>query len=57
MKWGEIWSAAGSGAYTSKPLPAVIVQGDAFAERNSITICLLASDLTYTPGPAPCRSG
>ncbi|WP_094555232.1 type II toxin-antitoxin system PemK/MazF family toxin [Synechococcus sp. 1G10] len=53
-----MWSAAGSGAYTSKPRPAVIVQGDAFVERNSITICLLASDLTYyTPGPAPCRSG
>ncbi|MCP9917563.1 type II toxin-antitoxin system PemK/MazF family toxin [Cyanobium sp. ATX 6F1] len=49
MKRSEIWTVAGGGAYTSKPRPAVIVQDDAFAERDSITLCPLTTD----PADAP----
>lgn len=46
---GEIWTVAGGGAYTGKPRPVVIVQDDAFAERDSITICPLTTDPTDAP--------
>ena len=49
MKRGEIWTVAGGPAYAGKPRPAVIVQDDAFASRDSVTICLLTSDPTDLP--------
>jgi mRNA interferase MazF len=45
MKRGEIWTAAASADYASKPRPVVILQDDRFDATNSITICgLTASD-------------
>lgn len=49
MKRGEIWTVAGGGSYTGKPRPALIVQDDAFMERDSITLCPLTTD----PADAP----
>ena len=49
MKRGEIWTVAGGPAYTGKPRPAVIVQDDAFASRDSVTICPFTSDPTDLP--------
>jgi len=46
MNRGEIWTVAGSGAYTGKPRPAVIIQDDRFDATNSITVCPLTSDPT-----------
>jgi len=43
MRRGEIWTVAGGGDYTGKPRPVVIVQDDAFAELNSLTVCPLTS--------------
>jgi mRNA interferase MazF len=49
MRRGEIWTAAGGGAYTGKPRPVVIVQDNAFDATNSITVCPLTSDPTDLP--------
>ena len=43
MKRGDIWTIAGGGAYTANPRPAVVVQGDAFAMTDSITVCALTT--------------
>lgn len=44
MKRGEIWTVSGGNDYAGKPRPVVIVQDDAFAESNSITICPFTSN-------------
>lgn len=49
MKRGEIWTMAGGADYAGKPRPVVIIQDDAFAARDSITICLITSDSTDLP--------
>lgn len=49
MKRGEIWTMAGGPDYAGKPRPVVIIQDDAFAARDSITICLITSDSTDLP--------
>ena len=49
MKRGELWTAAGGGDYTGKPRPVVIVQDDRFSGTNSVTVCVLTSDLTEAP--------
>ena len=49
MNRGEIWTVAGGPAYAGKPRPAVIVQDDAFAARDSVTICPLTSQTTDLP--------
>lgn len=49
MNRGEIWTVAGCPAYAGKPRPAVIVQDDAFAARDSVTICPLTSQTTDLP--------
>lgn len=49
MKRGELYVAAPPGEY-GKPRPVVVVQSDLFiAQRNSITVCLLTSDLIDAP--------
>ncbi|MCP9845905.1 type II toxin-antitoxin system PemK/MazF family toxin [Synechococcus sp. Lug-A] len=49
MKRGELWTMAGGSGYAGKPRPVLIVQDDAFAERNSVTVCLISSDPTDLP--------
>lgn len=49
MKRGQIWTAAGGGAYDAKPRPVVIMQNNAFDATASITVCPLTSDPTDTP--------
>lgn len=45
---GELWTVAG-GVYASKPRPAVIVQDDAFAATDSVTVLPLTSHLLDAP--------
>lgn len=40
---------AGGSGYAGKPRPVMIVQDDAFAERDSVTVCLITSDPTDLP--------
>jgi mRNA interferase MazF len=40
---------AGGSGYAGKPRPVLIVQDDAFAERDSVTVCLITSDPTDLP--------
>ena len=49
MKRGEIWTMAGGSAYAGKPRPVLIVQDDAFAERDSVTVCLITTDPADLP--------
>jgi mRNA interferase MazF len=53
MRRGEIWTIAGGPGYAGKPRPAVIVQDDLFRDLNSVTVCLLSSDLAETPAVRP----
>jgi mRNA-degrading endonuclease toxin of MazEF toxin-antitoxin module len=46
VKRGEIWTMAGGSGYAGKPSPVLIVQDDAFAQRNSVTVCLITTDPT-----------
>jgi mRNA interferase MazF len=43
VRRGEIWTAAGGGEYAGKPRPVLVVQDDAFAETESVTVCPLTS--------------
>lgn len=49
MRRGEIWTAAGGGDYTGKLRPVVIIQDDAFAELESVTVCPFTSDPLDVP--------
>jgi mRNA interferase MazF len=49
MKRGEIWTISGAGGYAGKPRPAVIVQDDTFTDTESITVCLITTDLMDAP--------
>lgn len=49
MRRGEIYTAAGRGAYTGKPRPVVIVQDDRFDATASVTVC----PFTTNPVEAP----
>ena len=40
---------AGGSGYASKPRPVVIVQDDAFTERDSVTVCLITTDPSDLP--------
>jgi mRNA interferase MazF len=35
---------AGGSGYSGKPRPVLIAQDDAFAERDSVTVCLITTD-------------
>lgn len=48
MKRGDIWTVAGGSDYAGKPRPAVVVQDDAFAESDSVTICSFTTRRTET---------
>jgi mRNA interferase MazF len=49
MKRGEIWTVSGTGFYTRKPRPAVIVQDDRFDTIDSIVICAFTTNQTVAP--------
>jgi len=49
MKRGEIWTMAGGSGYAGKPRPVLIVQDDAFSERDSVTVCLITTDPADLP--------
>jgi len=49
MKRGEIWTMAGGSGSAGKPRPVLIVQDDAFAERDSVTVCLITTDPADLP--------
>jgi len=40
---------AGGSGYAGKPRPVLIVQDDAFAERDSVTVCLITTDPVDLP--------
>ena len=42
---GDIVVLATKGAYTSKPRPWVVVQNSAFAGLDSVTLCLITTEL------------
>lgn len=47
---GDIVTVAGSGDYTGKPRPAVVVQSDLFNDvHGSLTVCLLTTTLVPAP--------
>ncbi len=49
MKRGAIWTMAGGSGYAGKPRPVLIVQDDAFAQRDSVTVCLITTDPADLP--------
>ena len=40
---------AGGAGYASKPRPVVVVQDDAFAARDSVTVCLITTNPSDLP--------
>jgi mRNA interferase MazF len=46
---GEVWIVAGGKDYVGKPRPVVVVQDDAFAATESVTICAFTTDPTVAP--------
>ena len=48
MTRGEIWTVSGAG-YAGKPRPAVIVQDGRFDATESVTVCVLTTDVTEAP--------
>ena len=49
MRRGEIWTVSGGPDYAGKPRPALIVQSDAFAATQSVTICALTTNPVDAP--------
>lgn len=49
MRRGEIWTVAGGQDYAGKPRPVAIVQDDAFAATDSLTVCAFTTDATDAP--------
>lgn len=49
MKRGDIVIAAGRGAYSGKPRPALLIQADFFNETYSVTVLLLTSEANDLP--------
>lgn len=49
MKRGDIVIAAGRGAYSGKPRPALVIQADFFDETDSITVLLITSEEADMP--------
>ena len=50
LRRGDLVTVAAKGPYTGKPRPALIVQaGESLSYRDSVTICLLTSDLIEAP--------
>ena len=57
LKRGEAWTAASGPDYAGKPRPVLIIQDDAFAETDSITVCPLTTHMadadTFRPALVP----
>jgi mRNA interferase MazF len=43
MKRGKVWTVAGGPDYVGEPRPAIIIQGDVFADTASVTICAMTT--------------
>lgn len=47
---GDLVTVAGAGGFAGKPLPAVVVQSDAFnPTHGSVTLCLLTTEQVVAP--------
>ena len=47
---GDLVTVAAKGPYTGKPRPAVVIQAsETLLHRDSVTVCLLTSDLIEAP--------
>ena len=53
MKRGEIWTVAAGSGYGGKPRPAVIIQDDKFDATNSVTICMITSQIVQAEHVRP----
>jgi len=50
LRRGDIATVAAKGPYTGKPRPALVIQaGETLPYRESVTICLLTSELIEAP--------
>ena len=50
LRRGDLVIVAAKGAYTGKPRPALVVQaGETLPYRDSVTVCLLTSELIDAP--------
>lgn len=50
LRRGDLVTVAAKGPYTSKPRPAVVIQAtETLALRDSVTICLLTTNLIDAP--------
>lgn len=49
MKRGDLVTVAAKGHYSGKPRPALIIQADLLAELQSVSICLLSSEMIEAP--------
>jgi mRNA interferase MazF len=49
LKRGDIWTVAGGAGYGGKPRPAVILQDDRFDDIDSVTLCLITTNLADAP--------
>jgi mRNA interferase MazF len=50
LRRGDLVTVAAKGAYTGKPRPAVVIQaGETLPYRDSVTVCLLTSELIDGP--------
>ena len=45
----ELWTVSGGPGFAGKPRPALIVQGDAYPDTKSVTICPVTSVATESP--------
>jgi mRNA interferase MazF len=49
MRRGDVVTVAAKGHYSGKPRPALVVQADHFAALDSVTICLMTTELVDSP--------
>lgn len=50
LRRGDLVTVAAKGPYSGKPRPALVIQaGETLAYRDSVTVCLLTTDLIDAP--------
>ena len=49
MKRGSLVTVAAKGHYSGKPRPALVLQSDLFAAMDSVTLCLISSEIIAAP--------
>jgi len=50
LRRGDLVAVAAKGAYTAKPRPALVIQAsETLPYRDSVTVCLLTTDLIDAP--------